>query len=199
MAGDQVPEPDQVLLRITEVLERLGLRYAIGGSVAASIHGIARSTRDLDILVELPPASLPALLAEVREDFYVPVETARAAVTAHSSFNLIHLQLQFKVDLFVAGSSPLDHEELERVVRVAPVAGSPRTAAVASPEVMVLRKLDWFRRGGGLSDRQWFDVLGILKVQAGRLDEAWMRRAAAGLGVGDLLDRALRLQGPPPR
>ncbi|MBM3984775.1 MAG: hypothetical protein FJ296_03650 [Planctomycetes bacterium] len=70
---------------------------------------------------------------------------------------------------------------------------------LASPESIVLAKLDWFRKGGGLADRQWHDVLGILKVQAGRLDEARMRRMAGTLGVSDLLERALRLQGPPPR
>lgn len=109
------------------------------------------------------------------------------------------MALQFKVDLFVAGGSPLDAEELARTVEVRPVADRTETVRVAAPEVMVVRKLDWFRRDGGTSDRQWFDVLGILKVQAGRLDEAWMRRLAAPPGVSDLLERALRLHGPPAR
>jgi hypothetical protein len=194
-----VNEPDQVLRRVTQAFDRLGVRYAIGGSVAASIHGIARSTRDLDVLVELSPAQAEALAADLRADFYVPLDTLRAAVARRSSCNVIHLSLQFKVDLFVAGGSPMDAEELERAVSIEPVAGEAWRVRVAAPEAMVVRKLDWFRKGGGLSDRQWMDVLGILKVQAGRLDEAWMRRMAGTLGVTTLLERALRLQGPPPR
>jgi len=192
-------EPDDVLLQVTQILDRLGVRYSVGGSVAASIHGIARSTRDLDLLVELTSDTAEKLALALHPDYYVPVETMRAAVARASSFNVIHLALQFKVDFFVAGSGSLDREELERSLSIAPFADSAHRVSVAPPEVMVVRKLDWFRRGGGLSDRQWADVLGMLKVQAGRLDEAWMRRAAAGLGVTDLLDRALRLQGPPPR
>lgn len=192
-------EPDQVLRRVTQAFDRLGLRYAIGGSVAASIHGIARSTRDLDVLVEISPAQVEALAADLRADFYVPLDTLRAAVARRSSCNVIHLPLQFKVDLFVAGGSPMDAEELERAVSIEPVAGEAWRVRVAAPEAMVVRKLDWFLKGGGLSDRQWMDVLGILKVQAGRLDEAWMRRMAGTLGVTALLERALRLQGPPAR
>lgn len=61
---------------------------------------------------------------------------------------------------------------------------------VTSAERMVLRKLDWFRRGGGESDRQWRDVLAILRVQGGRLDEAWMEREATVHGLGELLRKA---------
>jgi hypothetical protein len=119
-------------------------------------------------------------------------------VQARSAFNVIHLPTSAKVDIFVAGSSLFDREQFERRVR-RPLLRDERPVWISSPEVMVVKKLDWFRRGGEVSDHQWRDVLGILKVQAGRLDEAWMRRQAAALGVSDLLERALKLQGPPPR
>lgn len=194
-----VSEPDQVLLLVAQTLDRLGLRYTIGGSVAASIHGIARSTRDLDLLVALTPASAESLAKALSPAFYVPLQTMRDAVARGASFNAIHLGFQFKVDFFVAGNGTLDRDELDRSITLMPIADSTQAVHVASPEAMVVRKLDWFRKGGGSSDRQWNDVLGILKVQADRLDEAWMRRQSAALGITDLLERALKLQGPPPR
>ena len=58
-------------------------------------------------------------------------------------------------------------------------------------EDIILSKLEWYRMGGGVSERQWRDVLGVLKVQGERLDHAYMQRMAAELGVADLLERAL--------
>jgi len=62
---------------------------------------------------------------------------------------------------------------------------------IASPEDTVLAKLVWFRKGGEVSDRQWHDILGILKVQSKRLDFDYLRNWAARLSVSDLLERAM--------
>jgi hypothetical protein len=70
-----------------------------------------------------------------------------------------------------------------------------RTAYVASAEDTVLTKLEWYRMGSEVSERQWRDVLGVLKVQAERLDLAYLRRWAAALGVADLLEQALSQAG----
>jgi hypothetical protein len=68
----------------------------------------------------------------------------------------------------------------------------PRTVNVKSPEDTLLRKLVWYRRGGEISDRQWGDVLGIVRTQAERLDLSYLRDWAGVLGVADLLERALQ-------
>ncbi len=63
--------------------------------------------------------------------------------------------------------------------------------SVASAEDTLLAKLEWYRMGGEVSERQWRDVLGALKVQAGALDLEYLHRWASELGVDDLLERAL--------
>jgi len=197
MAGESPSEPQRVLIEITGVLDRLGIPYAVGGSVAAGMHGIARSTFDIDILVALTAHSAQQLAAALRGTFYVPEQSMHDALAAHSCFNVIHLALSMKVDFFVAGGSPLDLPELARRLRIAPFEGAAHEVCFATAEDMVVRKLEWFRRGGSRSERQWNDVLGILRVQTGRLDMDGMRRSAASLAVGDLLARALAEAGLP--
>ncbi len=97
----------------------------------------------------------------------------------------------FKVDVFARKRRPFDQAQFERrtaqVVAIAP----ERTAYVASPEDTVLTKLEWYRMGGDVSERQWRDALGVLKVQGERLDLAYLRRWATALEVADLLEKAL--------
>ena len=62
----------------------------------------------------------------------------------------------------------------------------------------MLHKLRWFRDGGEVSDRQWSDVLGVLRVQGRALDLDHMRTWATVLGVGDLFERAWSEAGASP-
>ncbi len=197
-AGEDAPELIRVLLAFLGKLEAAGLPHLVGGSVASSAFGEPRATADCDVVVGLPLARLDELVRSLGPDWYVPRDSAVRAIEARSSFNVLHLPTSSKIDVFVARGTEFDREQLARRVS-RPLVRGGQPVWLASPESIVLAKLDWFRKGGGLSDRQWRDVLGILKVQAGRLDEAWMRRMAGALGVSDLLERALRLQGPPER
>ncbi len=114
----------------------------------------------------------------------------RDAVKRRSSFNAIYLDAMLKVDVFVPKLRLFDQEELRRT-QLQPLIEGSRPFYVASPEGTILNKLEWYRMGGEGSDRQWNDILGVLKVQGTNLDMVYLRRWAAALQVTDLLERAL--------
>ena len=116
----------------------------------------------------------------------------REAVLQRGAFNLIHLETMVKVDVFVPAARPFDQQELNRArPQTLDVVEDARVFFVKSPEDLVLRKLLWYRAGGQVSERQWSDVMGVLKVQQQRLDGEYLAHWAAELEIIDLLERAL--------
>ena len=176
---------------VLAAFERLGVACHIGGSVASSSHGVGRSTQDVDVIADLHPSHVRPLVAALANDYYVSEPMIEAAIRGRSCFNVIHLPSMFKVDIFVLKQRPFDQAAFRRAKpgRVGLNEDFVETA-IASPEDVVLNKLEWFRLGDELSERQWNDVLGVLKVCASNLDHAYLDRWANELGVRDLLDRA---------
>ena len=180
----------ELAIQVAEILERHGVHYAIGGSVASSFFGMPRSTVDVDLAVDIPISARGPLLEELGVSFYVPEAAARAAFESAGSFNLLGGGGLAKVDLFVLGPGLLDRWQIDRRVRVK-LPDSGAVLWVSAPAEQVLRKLEWFRAGGGLSDRQWGDVLGILRSSGPDIDIERLRHDANLIELGDLLERAL--------
>ena len=137
---------------MTRALDALGIIHTIGGSIASSIAGEPRSTIDIDIVAALGESDVPALLSLLSADFYVSEEALLRAARERSSTNLIHQATQLKIDIFVAGGTPLDEQQLRRRLAVEIAPG--RTLHVHPPEDILLQKLRWYRKGGETSERQ---------------------------------------------
>ncbi len=180
---------DEALSAVLTAIEDLGLRYHLGGSYSSTIHGVPRQTLDADIVVDLPASLVSSLAERLRSRFYVDEERMRHAVERKTSVNAIDLTSGFKIDLFIKGDGEFDELELRRSVMAELPEPGGRRVPVKSAEDIVLRKLQWFKEGGEVSDRQWNDVLGILRVQGDRLDAAYLDTWAVDLGVEELLAR----------
>lgn len=186
------------LVPAVEALERLSIPYCIGGSVASSAQGIARATADIDLVADLQLSHIADLVAALSELYYVDEDMARDDVCRRGAFNIVHLATMLKLDIFALGPREYDRVSFQRRYADALEEGTAtRKFMLLAPEDVVLSKLDWYRKGGEISQRQWNDVAGVLKVQRGRLDLAYLHRWAAELGIGALLVQALENAGYP--
>jgi hypothetical protein len=182
-------EPIAVTLLVTDALEALGVRYFIGGSMASAIHGVVRATMDVDLVADLNQDQIIALINTLENEFYIDDEMIRDAIANQSSFNIIHRNTMFKVDVFVTKGEPFDLSQFARSQKIPLTDEADRAAYVASAEDILIAKLHWYRLGGEVSDRQWNDVINVLKVQGERLDRAYLETWADQMGVSDLLHK----------
>ncbi len=188
--------PLEVLLLVARTFERLGVDYVVVGSFASSARGRARATADVDLVADLHVEHVPLLGAAFADDFYLDEGAIRRAISSYRSFNLIHLDSMLKVDIFIPPPDGFRREQLRHRRREAVALEPEQSVYIATAEDTILAKLEWYEKGGRVSERQWSDVLGVLAVQAGRLDVSYLRATAMELGLGELLDVAFEQSEP---
>jgi hypothetical protein len=160
-------EPLEVTLKVTIVFEKLNVPYLIGGSLASTLYGMVRTTQDSDIIAEMRLEHLQPFVAALKDEFYVDEQTIAESIQRNSSFNIIHRETMFKVDVFIPIQRPFLQSQMKRAKRQSFSLETEINAKFASPEDTILSKLEWYRMGGEVSERQWRDVLGVLKTRGG--------------------------------
>jgi len=184
------------IIPLVDAFEQLGVSYYIGGSVASSAYGLPRTTIDADLVADLRIEHVRPLVQQLQNAYYIDADMIRDAIKHRSEFNIIHFETMLKVDVFIQKTRAFDRETRRRVRQEQlDETSSDHVFLLASPEDVILNKLEWYKMGGEVSDRQWNDILGVLKVQGTSLDLAYLRQWAAALDVTSLLDRALEDAG----
>lgn len=184
-------ETAEVLRFLIAALEVHRVDYAIGGSFASSAWGHPRQTNDLDIMVLIDLDRAAEFVTSVESQFFVDVREIISTLDSedeYRSFQMLHQSSFFKVDAFVPMVDEYVASEMERAVRVELVAGV--SARCLAAENVIVRKLRWFELGNRVSDRQWNDIVQVLEVQKGQLDEPYLDRWAEHFDVRELLDQA---------
>lgn len=173
-------EPTELLTYSTTVFERLGVPYAIVGSMASSFFGEARLTNGVDILADLRPEHVRPLLDAFPADvYYVSEDAVRSAIVQRSQFNIIHPDAGLKVDVMLPQDSAYDVQRLARRGRGWPQ-GASAPSFFASPEDVIVKKLEFHLEGG--SDKHIRDIAGIIKAGAVALDVAYIEHLADEIG-----------------
>lgn len=190
-----LPEPIEVTIKVTRVFERLDIPYLIGGSLASTLYGMVRTTQDSDIIAEMRLEHVQPFVESLQNEFFIDEEMITESIQRNSSFNIIHRDTMFKVDVFIPRPRPFHQSQLARAQKQTFSLDSEVSANFSSAEDTILSKLEWYRMGGEVSDRQWRDILGVLKTRAGDLELDYLRKWAKELKVSDLLERALKQAG----
>lgn len=191
------PLPLQITLLVSRILDELEVEYCLVGSLASSAFGVPRSTLDTDLLIDLYPHDVEPLRQRLEGEFYVSEIAMREAVVRRSMFNAIHLSSSFKVDLYVLGLDRFDNEEFRRRRKSRLSPNDDFELSMLTVEDLILSKLRWYRLGNEISERQWLDIVGALKVTA-TMDESYLLYWANELGLIELLQRAYGDAGKAP-
>lgn len=180
-----------LVIKVLRAFDHTGTPYVVGGSFASSAWGHPRQTLDLDVAV-LIEATVASRVADLfADEFLLSREEIQEAISDDGpfpSFQLIHIEEAFKIDVFVLDRSPYTDALLarRRLYRLS----ADYEAAFASPEDIVVAKLRWYELGRRVSDRQWNDIVQVLEVQKGAIDDVYLDNWAVYFGVGELLQTA---------
>lgn len=191
----RTPDIIEVASKVIEVFEKLNIGYYIGGSLASSAFGVARSTLDVDIVAEVKTAHASTLQRILKKEFYVDLDSIQRALEKQSSFNLVHLETMFKIDVFILKDQAFHRQAFSRRTKKSVSEDISKQLYFPTPEDIVLIKLDWYKSGGESFEQQWRDVLGVLKVQGTKLNMDYLKQWADELSLLDLLNKALEEAG----
>ena len=181
-----------ILESVVKTFEELGVLYYISGSVASSAYGIARATLDVDLVSNLQSHQVNLLVEKLKPAYFIDSKMILDAIKTGSSFNIIHLDSMMKIDFFILIDKPYPQKAFERkrIDTLDDEADSIKMY-LCSPEDIILNKLEWYKAGNQVSEGQWLDVLGVIKVQGNSLELEYIKRWAKELNVLDLLEKAL--------
>ena len=141
--------PDNLFLLFTRKFDELGSPYMVSGSVAAMIYGEPRLTHDVDLIAYLDQRAairLPQIFPH--PEFYCPpaeIVAVEIARDFRGHFNILHIDTAFKADVYLRGNDSFHIWALKESRRVK-VGDS--TLSLATPEYVIIRKLEYFREGG---------------------------------------------------
>ncbi|MGE3172759.1 MAG: hypothetical protein AB7O97_09035 [Planctomycetota bacterium] len=187
-------DPLAVAQAVATAFEQAGIRYILGGSLASTAHGEPRTTLDVDFAADLDPAGFERWAPRIEPEFLVDSEWALDEIRRRGSFQMLHRTAIVRVDVFVPEWTGMHLWKWQHRRRMTLHATAPGID-VTSAEGIVVQKLLWYRDGGGVSERQWRDVLGVLKAQRTGLDRSAVRSQSERLGLVELFERAEREAG----
>lgn len=179
-------EEVDLLKTVAARLTSAGIQYMMTGSMAQAFYTAPRTTRDIDVVVQLLPADIDTITLLFQDDFYIDKENVHQAVAGQGMFNIIHNATIIKVDIIIRKNDEYRVEEFSRRQTI-DIEGTPVT--IVAPEDLILSKLVWAQPSQ--SELQCRDVRQLM-LTVKKLDSAYLEKWSITLGVADLLRKVLQ-------
>ena len=180
------------LFPILNACQKLNLRYRIGGSLASSLYGEPRATNDVDVVIDLTPEDAAPFVRELNSEYVIYADSLRSAIIRQSCINALHSETVFKIDIFPLKPREYDQQaHLRATVVEIEQEGQFYSLLFATPEDILIAKLEWYRKGNEQSEQQWKDILGLLQADLIFLDFDYLENWVKELGLWDLYQRAM--------
>jgi hypothetical protein len=178
---------------VIKLFEEMRISYYLCGSLASSAYGLSRTTQDIDLVSDISLRNVISFVENLKEEYFIDAEMIRDAIKNRTSFNLIHLETMFKIDIFILKDDPYSIATLNRIQEDSLDQGKDSLKIlIISSEDVILSKLIWFKLGNEISERQWLDILGVIKVQSESLDKKYLTLWAKQKNVYELLTKAFK-------
>lgn len=176
---------------VVKCFDELRILYYVGGSIASSAYGMARATADVDLVTNLQTAQVEKLVTVLKSDFFVDEQMILDAIKTKSSFNIIHLSSGIKIDVFLLHDNEYSKQTVERIKKDTINDGIGEIEIyLCSAEDIIINKLLWYKKGNMISEKQWLDIIGVIKVQSSVLDSKYLRLWAEKMDIQNLLEKA---------
>ena len=178
---------------MVKALDEASIGYYVGGSIASSAYGIARATMEVDMILKLNPFQVQNFVYKLKNEYYIDVEMINDALINKTSFNILHLDSMLKIDFFILKDESYSLKSFERKIKNS-LDDSDESIKIflCSPEDIIISKLKWFNLSDETSERQWLDILGVIKVQKNNLDREYLKYWADQLDLLELLHKAFQ-------
>jgi hypothetical protein len=180
----------EIVRRVVDALEQLGVPYMLVGSFSSNAYGFARNTQDADFVVQLDRIPISEVASELSPEFQLNPQMSFETITGTTRHVLVARTGDFKVELFLLSDDPHDRARFERRRRLQ-VLGGP--AYLPSPEDVVITKLRWSRHGNREKDLS--DARDVIAVSGAQMDWAYVERWCDEHGTRKLLDDLRRSIG----
>ena len=182
---------DKALEPLLKVFNELNISFYICGSLASSAFGISRTTQDIEMVSNISKDSVNILFERLKKDYFIDSEMILTAIDTQASFNLIHLETMLKIDIFIHKDEIYHQTAFNRIQKNRLEQNDNSIQLfISSPEDVIISKLIRYKAGNEISERQWLDILGVIKVQKEKLDKEYLRHWSGELGVYQLLTKA---------
>ena len=158
-------------------------------------YGDPRTTRDLDLVIAIELSTIQTLVTALEAAGFYGSPLAIGAVQAgrETMLSVTHSELLLNADLMINGNGEFDRSKLSRRQLVSISLDGNEMFWLISPEDLILAKLQWGSRSQ--SEKQWRDVLGVMKVQGENLDQSDLSQWATTIGLETRLNEALQASG----